>query len=60
MNISPLKSTIIEILWILIIFLSLGVFLLIRKKQDTSNSYIHFIFKPIDYIIYYPKLNIKS
>jgi hypothetical protein len=44
-------STLIEVLILICIFYTLGLFLTLDKTSDTSNSYIHPLFKPIDRIM---------
>lgn len=49
-------DTISEIIIILLVVLTCGVYLLINKSK-TNKSYIHKILKPIDDIMYDPKLD---
>ena len=53
-----INHTISEIILIMLVILTCGAFLLIRKS-GTEKSYIHRYFKPIDDIMYDPRLDEK-
>lgn len=53
-----INHTISEIIIILLVILTCGLYLLINKSK-TNKSYIHRFFKPIDDIMYDSKLNKK-
>ena len=57
MDIYPLSSitaTIAELLLLVCIIMSGGIFLILNKSTNTNNSYIHKYFEPFDTIMCTP------
>ena len=52
-----IEHTVVEILYFLLVILTLGIFLFVVRKPRTDKSYIHSFFKPIDSVMYDPALN---
>lgn len=50
----PLDATFVELCLLAIVVLSLGLALALRKRRDTSKSYIHRLFKPLDLVLSRP------
>lgn len=47
----PWSATITELLLLVLVILTFGFALVLKKQVDTSESYIHCVFKPIDYFM---------
>jgi hypothetical protein len=49
-----MDATFFEILLIIVIILTLGAALVLHKRRDTSKSYIHPLFSPLDHFLSSP------